>query len=54
MDIPGNNLSDAVVNLHQIARVIEKKYGVCIISGTLRKSADELSDLIKLEFLKNE
>jgi hypothetical protein len=49
MPILDNGLSDYVIILHEIARVVEQKNIDSALSETLRKSADKLSDLAKLE-----
>lgn len=45
MTILDNRLSEYVLTLHEIARVVEQKIGDAALSDTLRKSADKLSDL---------
>lgn len=52
MIILDDALSESVVNLHQTARIVEKKYGICELSETIRKLADELTNLAKSGFLK--
>lgn len=49
-------LAGAVTTLHNIARLVENQLGVGDISKAIRKSADELSDIVKQqkERLKNE
>lgn len=40
------NLGYAVLNLHNIARTVEERYGQCEVSKTLRECADKLNELI--------
>ena len=42
-----NNLDQAVINLHDIARTIEQEFGICKLSVECRRLADRLSDVIK-------
>ena len=49
MTILDNRLSDCVIMLHEIARVVEQKIVDPALSETLRKSADKLSDLAQSE-----
>ena len=42
-----NILTDMVIELHQIARILEENLGVGEISDDLRKIADKLSELLK-------
>jgi hypothetical protein len=42
-----NPLTDAVVQLHDIARLIEKDIGTGTLSETVRKCADDLNELMK-------
>jgi hypothetical protein len=45
-----NILTDMVIELHQIARILEENLGVGEISDDLRKIADKLSELLKKEY----
>ena len=45
MTILDNTLSDYVIMLHEIARVVEQKIDDPALSETLRRSADKLSNL---------
>jgi hypothetical protein len=42
-----NELTDAVMQLHNIARLIEKEIGTGTLSETVRKCADDLNQLNK-------
>ena len=42
-----NPLTDAVMQLHDIARLIEREIGTGTLSEAVRKSADELNELLK-------
>jgi hypothetical protein len=42
-----NNLNDAIIQLHDIARLIEKEIGTGTLSETVRKCADNLNELTK-------
>ena len=42
-----NNLDQAVVDLHNIARTIEQEFGTCKLSVECRRLGDRLSDHIK-------
>lgn len=44
-----STLGYAVLNLHNIARTVEERFGQCEVSKTLRECADQLNDLIKAE-----
>lgn len=39
-------MEDNVIKLHDIARSIEKEFGICKLSIELRKVADNLSELL--------
>ncbi len=47
-------LAGAVTTLHNIARLVENQLGVGDISKAIRKSADELSDIVKQQKRKAE
>ena len=40
------NLDQAVIDLHNIARTIEQKFGICKLSVECRRLADRLSEVI--------
>lgn len=42
-----NELSEAIIQLHDIARLIEKEIGTGTLSETVRKCADDLNQLTK-------
>lgn len=42
-----NNLDQAVIDLHNIARTIEQEIGIGKLSVECRRLADRLSDIIK-------
>ena len=42
-----NSLNDAIIQLHDIARLIEQQLGQGLLSEDVRKCADRLTVLIK-------
>ena len=44
-----DQLNDAVVQLHDIARLIEQQIGQGLLSSDLRDCADRLASLIKVD-----
>lgn len=44
-----DRLNDAVIQLHDIARQIEEEIGIGKLSEDLRKAADRLHNLIKVQ-----
>jgi len=42
-----NSLDDAVIDLHNIARQIEREVGTGQLSEDIRKCADRLNELLK-------
>lgn len=40
-------LKDKIIQLHDIARAVEQKLGVCKLSEDIRKAADRLNELLK-------
>ena len=42
-------LSDAIIKLHDIARIVEQQIGKGMLSEDIRKCADRLHYLIKIE-----
>lgn len=49
MSIVDSKLSEACIRLHETARVIEDRMGVCEISQSIRKAADLLTRVIQGE-----
>lgn len=47
-------LAGTVTTLHNVARIVESQLGVGDISKAIRKSADDLSDIVKQEKRKAE
>lgn len=47
-------LAGAVTTLHNIARLVESQLGVGDISKAIRKSADDINDIVKQEKRKAE
>ena len=41
------DLEDAVMQLHNIARLIEREVGFGVLAQDVRKNADDLSDMIQ-------
>jgi hypothetical protein len=48
------NLNQAVMNLHEIARFVEKEIGSGLLSDDIRDCADRLHTLVKYDYLKQE
>ena len=47
------NIKDAVIKLHDVARIIEQEFGSCQLSQDIRRQADRTSDLLKpYEYIK--
>ena len=46
-----DKLKDAVISLHDIARVVEREIGSGKLSRDIRKCADRLNDIIKAEIV---
>jgi hypothetical protein len=44
-----DELEDAIVSLHDIARIVEREIGTGKLSKDIRKCADRLNDVIKAE-----
>lgn len=40
-------LSDAVIKLHEVARMVEQEIGTCRTSIEIRRAADALTELAK-------
>lgn len=49
-----NTLEEAVMELHNIARLVEKEIGLGLLSEDIRDCADRLHQLIKYNYLKKE
>ena len=47
-------LAGAVTTIHNIARIVESQLGVSDLSKSIRKSADDISDIVKQEKRKAE
>ena len=48
IDYKYDTLEDAVIKLHDLARIVERKIGFGELSKDIRKCADRLSDLNKV------
>jgi hypothetical protein len=46
-----DELEDAIVALHDIARIVEQEVGTGKLSKDIRKCADRLNDIIKAEIV---
>jgi hypothetical protein len=42
-----DTLDQAVIKLHDLARIVEREIGVGLLSEDIRKSADRLNELLK-------
>ena len=49
-----NSLDEAVMALHNIARLIEREIGRGLLSEDVRDCADRLHRLIKYDYIKKE
>ncbi len=49
-----NELHEAVINLHHIARLVEKEVGRGYLSDDIRDCADRLHALVKYDYIKKE
>ena len=49
-----NSLDEAVIELHNVARLIEKEIGKGLLSEDVRDCADRLHKLVSYNYLKNE
>jgi hypothetical protein len=49
IDYKYDTLEEVVVNLHDLARIIEREIGRGALAYDVRKSADTLNDLLKLK-----
>jgi hypothetical protein len=47
IDYKYDTLEDAVIKLHDLARIIESELGVGQLSQDVRRSADRLSEVIR-------
>jgi hypothetical protein len=47
IDYKYDTLEEVVVNLHDLARIIEREIGRGTLASDVRKSADTLNDLLK-------
>lgn len=48
-----DNVGDAVIKLHEIARFVEKQFGAGVLSDDIRKAASRLDQLDK-PYMKEE
>jgi len=49
-----NTLDEAVIELHNIARVVENEIGKGLLAQDIRDCADRLHQLVKYNYLKKE
>ena len=49
-----NSLDEAVITLHNVARLIEKEIGKGLLSEDVRDCADRLHKLVSYNYLKSE
>jgi len=49
-----NTLNEAVIALHNVARLVEKEIGLGLLSEDIRDCADRLHQLIKYDYIKRE
>lgn len=49
-----NTLDEAVMELHNIARLVEKEIGLGLLSEDIRDCADRLHKLVKYDYIKKE
>ena len=47
-------LDEAVIELHNIARLVEKEIGLGLLSEDIRDCADRLHTLVKYDYIKKE
>lgn len=47
-------LNEAVIELHNIARLVEKEIGLGLLSEDIRDCADRLHSLVKYDYIKKE
>jgi hypothetical protein len=49
-----NSLDEAVIELHNIARLVENEIGKGLLAQDIRDCADRLHQLVKYDYLKKE
>lgn len=49
-----NTLDEAVIELHNIARLVEKEIGRGLLAEDIRDCADRLHKLVRYDYLKKE
>jgi uncharacterized membrane protein len=49
-DMINHGLMDAVIKLHDVARLVEKTLGQCPLSKSIRQQADRVNELAKVEY----
>ena len=49
-----NTLDEAVIQLHNIARLVEKEIGLGLLSEDIRDCADRLHKLVRYDYIKRE
>jgi hypothetical protein len=49
-----NTLDEAVIALHNVARLVEKQIGLGLLSEDIRDCADRLHQLVKYDYTKRE
>lgn len=47
-------IEEAVIKLHDVARVVEKEIGRGLLSEDIRDCADRLHKLVKYDYIKKE
>lgn len=50
IDYTYDRLKDAVIKLHDLARLIEKEIGIGTLSEDIRTSADKLNNLLEVNY----
>ena len=49
-----NTLDEAVIALHNVARLVEKQIGLGLLSEDIRDCADRLHQLVRYDYTKRE
>ncbi len=49
-----NTLDEAVIALHNVARLVEKQIGIGLLSEDIRDCADRLHQLVRYDYTKRE
>lgn len=47
-------LDEAVVQLHNVARIVEQEIGIGLLSEDIRDCADRLHKLVRYDYIKKE